>query len=1079
MKQTFILIIVLLTLLSSGTYGQRNQISVAGKVIHGETGSVIPGVTVRNPSGPAATKTDRDGLFRIPVGSLPMSLSFSAVGFGSHEQVFVVLPDSLIVVRLWPEEQVIDEVIVSTGYQEISQQRATGSFEYIDATELNKNVGMDIISRLENLTTSIYFDKRSYNFNEAGTPDHAITIHGISSLRAPAENRPLIIVDNFPYEGDIANINPDDVAGITVLKDAAASSIWGARAGNGVIVITTKKAQYDERLRISFNHRTTVTAKPDLFARPMIDNADVIAIEKMLFEEGFYQTKINNRAKPALPPTVEVLIAMQEGKISEEEGDRLIASYEEVDIRRELLDHVYRNALHEQYSLNIGNGSTRHSYNLSVGYDRLRNNRPSSHDNRLTIRLDNSLKLGKNTELQAGLVWTKEGHKRPSGISTATASYSNDVVNFPYIRLADDDGNPLPIPYKYRTTFLDTAGQGALLDWHLIPLMENQIVATTDLGQEITANAVIRHRLTGWLNAELRYQYQQSGLSSTTVEDLDAYATRDQINRGTELIGGNIVYHFPYGAVFRTSDGRRTGHNGRIQLNVRKQWTNWGELNAIAGFEARHQQSGSFAFSVMGYDPETLTYANSLDYTDRFPVFGNLAASGSLTGPINNFSETVNRYISVFANADYAYDRRYVISVSARRDASNLFGVNVNNRWTPLWSAGFAWNLGNERFLNWNLLDHLKIRTSYGFSGNVDNSMSALTTIRYTNNAPNLLVPLPAAAISSPPNPELRWELVKKYNVGMDFSLFGGRLSGNVDHYLKNTEDLLHSYYLDPTTGSQNMIMNVGNTKSKGTDIRISGVILQGRLSWKAVGMISHNNNWITKSYQVYNGPSLYTTPGSLSTLEGGMAFPAYSYRWGGLDPETGEARGIVNGAPSKDYSTITSRDTPLEALVLHGSGRPLYFGSLRNEISYGNVSFSFSLSYKLAYYFRREGLNYDALFNTGRGHIDYYQRWQQPGDESRTHVPAMLYPNTSAYNFYQRSEVLMEKGDHIRLRDIRLDYRFGRRASSRLPGLDLFLHLDNCGIIWRANRHGLDPEIHGNIPQPRRLTAGINLAIN
>lgn len=1067
------LLSVLMPLFHTAT-AQPETWDLSGRVVDGNSDIPLAGVTIRISDG-TMVQTDAEGMFRLLSPLKEISLDFTLVGYDT-EKVDIRFPvTDTVLVRLRRQDNLLQEVVISTGYQQISQERITGSFEQIGPALLERSTGSDILSRIEDLTSSVYFDYRHHNFNAAASAGHQITMHGISSLRGSQANLPLIILDNFPYDGDISNINPNDIETVTILKDAAASSIWGARAGNGVIVLTSKNPGYGSRFNLTFDHQTTVRAKPDLFARSVIDNADLIEIEEFLFSNGYYTAKENNRAKPALPQSVETLIKVRDGQISEEEGALILRSLGGHDIRHDLLDHVYRNAAHQQFAVTLSRGTDGVASSISIGHDRTANTLRESSDHRTTARLTNNFLLGKGIDLRTNVRWAQTDQRRPTPESI---EYTNLGHSYPYSRLMDEDGNHLPIPYRYRMEFLDTAGAGRLLDWHYRPLDEMGVPARTMRHNEITGNVDLTVSIVSWLSANFRYQFQSSKSHAQDLSSLDSYHSRDQINRGTAFTGEGVIYNYPYGATIQRTEGAGTIHNGRAQLNIHRNWSAQHEFSAMGGFDIGQDNHQASNFRAYGFDPATLTYSNNVQHGQRYPVFANLSASGNVPYPISSFNEQVSRYVSVFSNASYTYADRYTVYASARRDASNLFGVATNDKWTPLWSVGAAWIANRESFLNNEWLDLLKLRGSYGLSGNVDNSMSGVTTLIYLNNAASTLVPYPSADIRNPPNPELRWELVNKLNIGADFGFFNRRLSGSFDWYIKNTRDLFALYPLDATTGVAFMTMNVANTRSRGFDLRLNGLLVDRAFNWRVEGLLSYNNNWIVNSYMDYNGPSSAVSAGSLSRLEGTIAYPLYSYPWGGLDPETGEPRGLLNGEVSTDFRTLMSSEVSLDQLVFHGSARPLYFGSIRNDFSYRNISLSFAVTYRLGHYFRRPGLDYDRLFANADGHRDYYSRWRQPGDEMHTHVPALQYPVEAGNTYYTYSEVLVEKADHVRLRDIRLEYTMRDSLIRSGSQLRFFLYLADTGIFWSANKQGLDPEGWGNIPKPTGVSLGVNFTI-
>src|SRR5690606_9805413 len=269
----------------------------SGKVISAASGAAIEGVTVTNIRTRKHAVTDEIGDYRIPARPDDI-LVYSFVGYITAEEEINGRQE--ITVALDDADNILEEVeVVSTGYQTIPKERATGSFVFVDSALLNRAVSTDIISRLKGVVPSLLFDERA-----GGEPK--LSIRGRSTIYANAD--PLIVVDNFPYEGDIRNINPNDVESVSILRDAAAASIWGVRAGNGVIVITTKKGKAGQPLQVSVNGNVTVGEKPDPYYLPRISSADQVDVEEFLYQHGYYKSNLSNTTTyPVIPPAVEIL----------------------------------------------------------------------------------------------------------------------------------------------------------------------------------------------------------------------------------------------------------------------------------------------------------------------------------------------------------------------------------------------------------------------------------------------------------------------------------------------------------------------------------------------------------------------------------------------------------------------------------------------------------------------------------------------------------------------------------------------------------------------------------------------------
>jgi len=370
------------------------QSQLTGRVLSAKDKSPLTGATIRLKNSKAGTSTGRDGSFSLALPSSQVDLIISYVGFEPLE-LSVTLPlKSPLEIYLRESAASLQEVMVSTGYQSLPRERSTGSFSQVDNRRFNQQVSTDVISRLEAVAGGLSVGR---------TNNSGLMVRGLSTIQGV--KGPLIVLDNFPYEGNIDNINPNDVENITILKDAAAASIWGSRAGNGVIVITTKKGRLNQPLAIELNSNVTVSGKPDLsYLRPM-SSSDFIDVERMLYEKGYYNDKFASARKPALSPVVETLD--QVGKtITQEEADALIDEWRKLDVRDDYDRYLYRQAVNQQYSLSMRGGSGAMAWNLSGGYDRNISNLDAA-NNRLNLSFNHSLQLTSNLQLSSGIYYTK------------------------------------------------------------------------------------------------------------------------------------------------------------------------------------------------------------------------------------------------------------------------------------------------------------------------------------------------------------------------------------------------------------------------------------------------------------------------------------------------------------------------------------------------------------------------------------------------------------------------------------------------------------------------------------------------
>lgn len=1050
------------------------NVDVKGRVVN-ENGENLSGATIKLKGTNRSVVSAEDGSFLMSNVSDQSILTISFIGYTSRD-VPVSANNVELLIRMEPAAGQLSGVnVVSNGYQNVPKERATGSFEKIDNTLFNRSVSPDVLSRLDGVTTGLLFNKQLSSKPRL----EDLSIRGLSTLTNTI-TAPLIVLNNFPYDGDINEINPNDVESITVLKDAAAASIWGARSGNGVIVITTKKGAYEQPLKISFNSNVTVAKKPDLFYTPRMSSSDFIDVEKLLFNKGYYDDNITYGSYigyPYLSPVVDILADQRDNIITPEQAEAKINSLRKNDVRNDYLKYVYRNPVNQQYAINLNGGSRNFNYYLSGGYDKSSGEVINTKNDRITLRSDFTVKPIKNLEVQAGILFSQTQDQKPT--SDALLYYLPSSL--PYSRLADDAGNPLVVGRDYRSGYLDTAGNGKLLDWRYRPLGEINSTSDNLKTYHILLNLATNYKINDLLNIDLKYQHGRSISNEKALNGLGSYYTRNMINLYTQLNGDQTINNIPIGSIIDNSSGDMESNNLRGQINFNKRW-NKNDFNAIAGAEIRSVHTTSNSFRAYGFNDQLLSFQN-VNTDTSYPLYVNslLYSSPAKISSGINFEDLLNRYTSMYANGAYNYANRFIVSGSIRKDASNIYGVNSNQKGVPLWSTGLSWNIENERFYKINALPHLKLRLTYGYQGNTDNSLSAYSIINYSfagdpyNN-------INYANILNPANANLRWEKIGTFNIGADFGLKNSLLNGSLDYYSKSSKDLLTVAPIDRTTGFYQTTINNAELKGRGFDLQIHSNNIRSIFNWNTDFLFSYNTNKVIKYVPVITpvGSEVIRNGYGITPVEGYPAQTIFSYNWAGLDHNTGEPVGYLNGNFSKDYSALLN--TNINSLKYNGPARPVYFGAFRNTFSWNNLSVSLNIVYKLGYYFRRAGLNYTDLFTGISGLADFSSRWQHPGDETKTEIPALIYPvNSDRDAFYNGSSALVARADNIRLQDITVDYNVQRR-NRFVKNLKIYATISNLGIIWRANKYGIDPDYGNNntslnFPAPLSVAFGLSTA--
>ena len=1058
-KQGLIFLILLQAFLSMHlhVFAQESKHLLNGQVVEASGGIPLSGALVLIKESGISAVSDTDGDFSISLDSGSHVLTISFIGFKTVEREVSIPLDSQVLIRLEADDRILDEVeVLSTGYQEIPRERATGSFSHLDRKLIDRRVSTSIIDRMEDVTSGVIYNRNTGN-------DDQISIRGRSTLFG--NTQPLIVVDNLPYEGSIDNINPNDVESITVLKDAAAASIWGAQAGNGVIVITTKSGQYRQPLRVSFQSNLTIQEKPDLFYAPQMEIGDFITQERRLFESGYYNSRINSTAKTPVSPVVEILLAAREGMISQDEADALLSKYGTQDSRRELTDIYYRQAVRQQYAFQVNGGGDAYLFNFSGGYDHNLGNQIGSKDDRITLNAKQKWRLMRDRlEISTGIYLNRATRFSDTGLANPG----------PYESLADAQGNSLPIVAALNTRFIESTLGSGLLDWRFFPLDEIGKRNDRFISNDIRINLGINYNLLKGLDAQVQYQYWMNASETRNIESEDLFLVRHQINSYAQVMeDGTLSFAVPRGSRFSNTNSSSQSTNLRANLSYNLDQGPH-QLTALGGWELRGLGSTSDRMGYYGYDDAT-GLSTPVDFLTRFPQYQN--PGSRLVIPYQGIhSGLTDRYLSYFGNAGYTYKDKYLLTASARKDMSNLFGVETNQKGVPLWSVGTGWVLSEENFYGMDWMPFLKLRLSYGFNGNVDKNTTAFTTIQY-GNTHEYVTGYRYGYISNPPNPNLRWEKIRVVNLGIDFESKSGRIGGSVELYSKRGDDLIGETQVPDSNGIYQYRGNFSGTLTRGFDLLINTINIQKTLTWSTQWMISGINDKVTY-FDGSRATSQYlASQSNMIPLEGRPLYSVYSYPWAGLDPANGNPLGYLDGEVSDEYSKIISTTTP-EDLQFHGSARPTVFGSIRNTLDWKGWNLSFNLTYRLGYYFRRFSVDYAALSRGEISHADYSDRWQNPGDEIHTQIPSQPERlDTQRHNFYQGSSVLVEKGDHLRFQDIRLGYSWVQSDHARLPfrKVEFFTYLNNLGVLWKATKADLDPDFRTLKPQ-RSASLGLRI---
>lgn len=1020
---------------------------VYGKV-YDEEGNVVPGATVKIKGTPRSVITATDGVFTFSGVNEEDVLVFSYVGY-KRQEIAVKGRKMPLKVVLEVAKSDLQEVNVtySTGYQNIPKERATGAYDIISGEQIGKKVASNLMERLEGAGSGLLVN--------VGTPDRSLgqnrdsfTIRGTSTIYS--EKKPLIVLDGFPTELDLVNINPDNVESITILKDAAAASIWGVRAANGVIVIQSKKGAFSNSPQVSFSSNLTLTGRPRLDYRKVLNSAQYLDLEKELVDKNLLPApkQASSLYPRPLSTGADLYLRFKRGAITQQEYDAEVQRLSRIDVNDQYQQYLLQSPFSQQYNLSISGGSSISRSYLSASYTNEHTNNKGDSGDRMVINFSNETKITPKLTFSAESFVTVLKQKNNGIGLNANQPGTNNLL--PYDQIAGAGGAGINFSFKAKTQTLDSLQNKGYLPWkyNYIDELANADNTFRSLAYRLTAG--LNYKIKPWMSADVKFMTEREFDKTRNYYNAATYMARNLIN--TYTVASTHVKGIPEGGILDLNDVEQNNYNVRGQMNFNPDFGGSGRLDAVFGVELRETLLSGYGNRDYGYDNRLLSSV-PVNYTQVYKT-----ADGDLKVP---YLQTVNnrkdRYASVFGNFTYTYRSKYSLSGSFRKDDSNLFGASKEFRSVPLWSLGGMWRAGDEEFLTgvkW--LSKLNLRVTEGYNGNLNKDTSPYLVIQQSGSNP--VNNDPFGTIYNPANPLLRWERVQTFNIGTDFSLFNYRVNGSIDAYWRKSLDLLGNVDINPTYGFTSLLANQLEMKSRGVDIELSvNAVRTPVFSWTPSINFSYNINKVTKAYFQQETTSYYTKVGN--PIQGQELGSLYTYKFAGLN-DHGNAM-IYNGKGEKvlaDLNTFDEKD--LGSIKYQGSTTPPYFGGLNNTFTYKDFELYALFTFKAGHKFMRPTA--DQIFTIAYTRIaqaDLANRWRVPGDELKTNIPAIDPLHTGTYRYID-SDYFVEDASYIRWRDITLTYHIPvkkmkwnafRMLSVSATGRNL--------ALWTANKQGIDPD--------------------
>lgn len=1011
----------------------------------------LAGIYVLNQTQGKGTFTGDKGEYTIAVNDGDKVL-FSMIGMVPQE---VVATPGLATknIVLQTDIKTLEDVVV-TGYQTLSKERATGSFALVD----NKKLGItnlastDFAKGLAGLTAGVLVDK-----------DGGLQIRGVSSIKS--DSRPLIVVDGFPIESGNYTINPNDIESVTVLKDAAAASIWGVRASNGVVVVKTKSGgSADGKAIFNFTANLSFDQKPDFSYYQMANTSDFVDFEVETINKGWFKPA---QADNTGYTRVGELFYQKHLGLIDEAG--LQAGLQNIKADNSLSQQnlFYRGAARQQYNLSI-QGGQKSKYYISAIYTKDLSTSIGNENEAVIINMKNIMQVLPSLTLTTGVNTTFNHAENASGYDFS--------FNRPYNMILDNNGNYMDmyssvVPKHLKEGYY----QNGYLSWDSNPKQELDNSNNKTNTFETRINVALDFKIAEGIVFSSKYVNELGYTHNRNLQNLNMYYPRYMANswRVYDDYYGEYTNLFPVGPILDKTSDQFNGWTFRNTLAVDKNLGQDHSINGIIGTEIRRIANKGNSERYYNFNEKALTS----DIFDQFSLSNytpNYKGDYSTYSWNPNFYERDRRFFSLFANAAYTFKSKYTLSASARIDQSNLFGTDPKYRYQPIWSVGGNWRVSGEEFMQGvTFVDRLVARFTYGINGNIGNSSPypIANTGKNFNTQENMLT------FSNPENQELRPEKTSVTNAGIDFSLFGHKLSGSIDYYKKNSYDLLGNSILDPTTGFTRAEINTAEMTNEGLDLSLNGIILDRAVKLDATLNMGYNKNTVTKVLMPSTTATTFITGNN--PVEGKPLSYMFSYRWAGLnnngEPQVYNANGDVIGWSGSEM-------TDSDALDYVGSLTPPVYGGLMFNLSYKGFTLSPQFTWKLGHVLRLPVTRMD-LYGGATNMIS--QRWQQPGDENNTDLPRVY--NSSSVSakwtrYYRNANIWEGSASYIRLSSLTLSYDIPRKfLKDVFAGAKITAQGNNLWL-WANNDYDIDPEYYNlrsgsySFPPVKNFVLSLNL---
>ena len=1081
------------------------ELKVSGKVTTAKDASGLPGVSIRIKDTNLGTTTNVDGSYTLNARSSQDILIFSFIGYTTQETV--VGDRTIINVQLVDETTELGEVVI-TGFQEVERKLFTGSSVNLKMSDI-KSPGMNDASRmLEGRVAGVTVDNVSGTF---GTSPK-IRIRGNTSING--DTQPLWVIDGVILEdlnqvnaddiitgnantltaSSLAGLNPDDIESFQVLKDASATALYGTRAKNGVIVITTKKGKSGVT-RVNYSGNFSLNLRPTYNQFDILNSVDEMSIYREMYEKGLVDitTAVKAQNYGALGKMF-ALISEHEipwgpnGSLNEE----YLNQYETANT--DWFDVLFKDySLQQQHSLSFTSGSEKHNSYYSLSY--LNDNGQTIADNvkRYAGTAKHTFLFSKKFSLDLKLTANYRDQKVPG-----TQNRDFDPITGRFRR--DFDINPLSYALNTSRSIKPYENDGDLeyfrrnytpfnilreLDLNFINITVGDISTQADVNYSIKENLTLRSTLQG------RYATtRREHVIHENSNQAEAYRSDDTqyIQDANQLLykdpndpGAQPKVVLPEGGFNNINEDELKYFYIRNSINWLHTINGVHSINVLAGQEIKYTDRQSIRADGIG-----VVYENG-GVVNTSPLMIDFLNQQGIS--IYALSQDRERFAGLFINGAYSFNEKYVFNGTLRYDGSNRLGKSKSARYLPTWNVSGAWNVDKESFFKSSFLNYLKLRATYGLSANLGPNTSALlniqsgVTLRPTDVETYLY-------IQDLENSDLTWEKLKEFNAGVDFGLFNNRITSTADFYIRSCYDLIGLFQTSGVGGKEFKNGNYADMKTEGFEFSFTTLNLKlNDFSWSTNFNIGYTKDRITRLNFNPRIADAFVQGGA--AVLGGPRRGLFSTQFAGLD-EQGIPTFQDESGERVYYYDLQDRDNLTSILKYEGPAEPRGAGGFGNIFNYKNFSLNAFISFKFDYKIRLDDAFDSRYTDFSSLSKSFVNRWVVPGDELKTNIPVILDKqivegsNTDllyAYDLYNKSTARVADGSYVRLKSVRLSYNIPATWLQRIGATNASLSVEgqNLWLLYSDKKlNGQDPEFFSAggvaLPQPRLITTSISI---